>query len=552
MAKNKKIMVLGFDGCSYNFLLPLIKKGKLPNFASMMEEGVHGDLRSTVPPLSGPAWATFTTGKLPGKHGIYDFFRNMPQEYSCTPINNSFLSEKPFWEILSDQGKRIGAMNMLFTYPPSEVNGFIIAGRETPSEDAAYTFPEELKDEILSQEPGYKVELHRNISRTRHFLGQVVKRLECQERINGYLMQKYPCDLATSFFAIPDILNHLFWACMDPEHPDFNKKDSDKFLPLIEECFVALDAIVGKRLRSMDDDTILMIMSDHGAGPLHKTVQINKWLEDEGLFLLKEAYKNRKASPLLFVKKAIGRLIHKASSIDIFGIRRIIGLKTREKRRTFARHKMVEWSGTKAYAGRSGEYGIHINLKGREGQGRVEPGDEYEKLRDHIIERLSELRDPANNNKVFSKIWKREELYEGGHMEDAPDLIFDFGSNPYLPGDSLLAETVFEPVLEGGLAGMHRDHGVFIAKGGGVKKGSTIEGAHICDLAPTILYLMGAKLPTDMDGKVLKDMLESPEAFWEVRYDDQMKTTDNEKESVIYSDEETEEINKRLSDLGYL
>jgi len=545
-------MVLGFDGCTYNILLPLIKKGKLPNFASMIEGGVSGDLRSTVPPLSGPAWATFTTGKLPGKHGIYDFFRNLPQEYSCTPINNSFLSEKPFWEILSDQGRRVGVMNMLFTYPPTALNGFLIAGRETPSEEVAYTFPEGLKDEILSQDPGYKVELHRNISRTRHFLGQVVKRLECQERINAYLMKKYPSDLATSFFAIPDILNHVFWSCMDKEHPNHTKKEEDKFLPLIEDCFITLDNIVGSRLREMDDDTILIIMSDHGAGPLHKTVQINRWLKDEGLFSLKEAYKDRKSLTLLLVKKALGFLIHKASSIDIFGIRRIIGLKTREKRRAFARHKMVEWSGTKAYAGRSGEYGMHINLKGREGQGTVEPGDGYEKLRDHIIGSLSGLRDPENNNKVFRKIWKREELYEGKHMKDAPDIIFDFGSNPYLPGDSLLAETVFEPVPAGGLAGMHRDYGVFIAKGSGVKKGAAIEGAHICDIAPTILYLMGARLPTDMDGKVLKEMLESPETFGEVRYDEEMKTTDSEKENVIYSDEETEAISKRLSDLGYL
>ncbi len=552
MAGKKKIMVLGFDGCSYNIITPLIEKGKLPNFALMMREGSWGNLRSTVPPLSGPAWVSFATGKLPGKHGVFDFFRNLPESYSCTPVNNGFIQTKTLWEILSEQGKRVGIMNMLFTYPPTELNGFLIAGRETPSEDMPYTYPEGLKDEILSIEPEYCVELHKQISRTRHFLKQVVKQLRIQEKINRYLLEKYPCDFSLSFFAIPDVINHVFWQHIDSAHPNFNIKEHRKFYPLIEECFVELDSIVGERLKMIDDDTILMIMSDHGAGPLKRVIQLNRWLQDERLLNLKEEFGYRRKRFFIIATKLLTNLMYLTSRFDVFGLRRIIGLKTREKRRAFVRTKLIDWTKTKAYAGRPGEYGIHINLKGREGCGIVDPDVEYEQLRDIIISKLCSFTDPESGKRVFNNVWRREDIYDGPYTEHAPDLILDFGENPYFPGDGLIAENVLEEVPNEGICGMHRDYGVLFVKGKGIKKGYKIDNAHICDLSPTILFMLDSEVPNDMDGKVLTEIMVS--SFYKdntVRYSED-KGSKVEKKSVVYTKEEEEEIKKRLRELGYL
>src|SRR3990172_6542648 len=323
--RNKtKIMVIGYDGASFDVLSPMIEKGILPHFASLINEGVSGRLQTTVPPISGPAWATFATGQYPGKHGIYDFFRNLPDTYGCTPINSSFFPTKTLWEHLSAQGKKVGVMNMLFTYPPKEVNGFVVSGRGTPGEDVNYTYPDWIKTEILSFEPRYRVEAYRQISQTKHFLRLLVEQLKCQERINRHLFRKYPCDFTISYFAVPDLVQHIFWKYLDPNHPHYDHKKASQLLPLIEECFMTLDSFIFERLKMIDEDTLLFIISDHGAGPLHKVFQLNRWLQESQLLFLKENYSKRRLMFMALLNKLAKGMINITSAIDIFGLRRLI------------------------------------------------------------------------------------------------------------------------------------------------------------------------------------------------------------------------------------
>ena len=194
---------------------------------------------------------------------------------------------------------------------------------------------------------------------------------------------------------------------------------------------------------------------------------------------------------MALLNKLAKGMINITSAIDIFGLRRLIGFKTREKRRSYSRKMFIDWSKTKAYAGRLAECGIFINLRGREGEGIVESGDEYEQLRESIMSRLSAVRDPMTDENIFDKIWKREEIYKGPYVSYAPDIMLDFGNHPYMANDSLLSDELFELVPSNGVTGMHCSEGIIIAQGKGIKKGAKIAGANICDLAPTILFLMG-------------------------------------------------------------
>lgn len=550
-----KIMVLGFDGASLNVLLPLIEQGKLPHLNSLMREGLSGTLRSTTPPLSGPAWTTFATGVNPGKHGIFDFFRNIPSEGSCTPINSSFVPVKTLWEILSEHGKKVGVMNMLFTYPPQKVNGFVVSGRGTPGEEVQYSYPESIKKEILAFDPLYRVEAYTRISQTTHFLKLLLEQIRRQEKVNQYLFAKYPCDFTASYFGVPDLIQHIFWKHMDPAHPHYNRRKSAKVLPLIEECLRLLDSIVGERLQMIDSDTILLVMSDHGAGPLHKTLQLNKWLQQERLLCIKEKYQSRRVKWLRLMGGFLKGALNIASGLDIFGLRRRIGFKTREKRIFYRKKMLVDWSRTKAYAGRIAELGIHINLEGREQEGSVREGEEYEVIRDSLISGLSALSDPENGEKIFRKIWKREELYRGPHVSKAPDLIVDFGDNPYMPGDSLLTNTWLERVASNGVTGMHRNDGILMIQGKGIRENAEIKDANICDLAPTILYLMGIDIPEYMDGRVLPELVDAARPYAPGRdreREGQRAAPEQEKETMVFNETESENIAKKLKDLGYL
>jgi predicted AlkP superfamily phosphohydrolase/phosphomutase len=548
-----KVMVLGFDGTCFNVLAPMIESGKLPNFARLMREGVSGDLKTTVPPISGPAWATFATGQYPGKHGIYDFFRNLPDTYGYTPINSSFFPSKTLWEILSERGKKVGVMNMLFTYPPKELNGFVISGRGTPGEDVGYTYPASLKEEILAFEPKYRVEAYRQISQTGRFLRLLVEQLRRQERVNRYLIRKYPCDFTASYFAVPDLIQHIFWKYLDPGHPHYNRKKASRLLPLIEECFATLDSFIGERLQMIDEDTLLFIVSDHGAGPLSRVFQLNRWLQEFQLLFLKENRSKRRSVALLG-KMARG-VANITAGLDVFGLRRFIGFKTREKRRLYGRKAFIEWSRTRAYAGRTAECGVFINLKGREGQGIVEGGEEYERLREQIISGLSRLRDPETGEAVFEMVCRREDIYKGPFVQYAPDIMFDFGAHPFMANDSLFADGLFETVPTNGVTGMHSDKGIIIARGRGIKKGAKVVGANICDLAPTILYLMNLEVAKHMEGRVLTELLESPPQQREIRsrdYDKDSGPAGQDKGKVFYSDDEAEHVTRKLKDLGYL
>ncbi len=547
--KKIKVMVIGIDGATFDVINPLISRGKLPNLKHLIDNGASGQLKSTMPPLSPAAWSTFQTGKNPGKHGVFDFFRNSPGEHGYLPVNSTFLKSKTLWEILSDYGKSVGVLNIMFNYPPRKVNGFIVSGKETPSEESEYTYPPSLKKELLRVEPKYEAEPFKRVSKTRKFLKDVPVRLNRQEKINSYLFKKYSPDFFTNLFAIPDVVHHIFWKYIDPSHPHYHEKESRMYLPLIEKCYQTLDDIIGRRLKMIDEDTVVIIMSDHGGGPLHRFIQLNRWLEQCGLLVLKNKHKG---SNLSFVRKLMKRLMHYALMHDDSGFLKKLRFKTMGKRMALAQ-SAIDWSQTKAFAGRSSEHGIYCNLKGREKDGIVNP-DDYEELRRTIISQLSEITDPYTGQKIFEKIYRREELYSGPYVSYAPDIVLGFGNNPYEPGDALTGDEIIENVKSDGFSGMHRPDGILIACGNNIKKGSALHGAAICDLAPTILYAMGLKIPADMDGKVLYDIFEPFFTDKNPAEYDQASTGNaapGEKE-LNYTGNDTEEIAKRLKSLGYI
>lgn len=546
-----KVMIIGIDGCSLCVIERLISEGYLPNFAKLLKNGVAGKLRSTTPPASPSAWTTLQTGKDPGKHGIFDFFRNRAGAEGYDPVNSTFVKSETFWQRLSGAGKKIGVVNFLFTYPPRPVNGFIVTGKETPSEDVQYTYPESLKGEILDRFPKYKVEPFKRISQSEVFLRNVPGKLAVQETVNSYLLKQYPSDLFMNMFSMPDVIQHVFWRHMDPDHPRHDKTEAKRYYPLIVKVFSKLDEIIGSRLESIDDDTTLVVLSDHGGCGVNRVVQMNQWLRMNGfLFLNENALSSRGISRILW--RQIREFDRFLGRLDVFGLRRWLKYRTREKRRLYSMGSMVDWSRTMAYAGRPSESGIYCNLRGREKNGIVSPGKQYEELRQQLIDSLLQIRDPENGNKIFKNVRRREEIFDGPYVKYAPDILWETGDLPYQEGDKFLCDSFFEDVTGDDLTGKHHPEGILIVYGSGIKKGAVVQGAHLRDIAPTVLYMMGEKVPADMDGKVLLNLFaEDIVDTRPVVFDEEgiFKDVDDE---LIYDSEQTAEVEKRLKDLGYL
>ncbi len=154
-SENFRVLVIGLDGGTFDLILPWVQKGHLPVFKKLMQEGVWGELQSTTPPLTGPAWSSFITGKNPGKHGIYDFMRRNPEGYNWITFNATQRSGISFWRLLGDHGKKVIVFNVPGTYPPEKVNGVLISGYLTPPKASDFVFPAELKRE-LEKEIGFR------------------------------------------------------------------------------------------------------------------------------------------------------------------------------------------------------------------------------------------------------------------------------------------------------------------------------------------------------------------------------------------------------------
>jgi predicted AlkP superfamily phosphohydrolase/phosphomutase len=563
---NQKVMVIGLDGATFDLIKPWVKEGYLPNFARIMEQGSHGNLMSVIPPLTTPAWASFITGKNPGKHGIFDFAERMDGSYDIRWVTSLSRHGRSLWNIISSHGKKIGAINIPNNYPLEEVNGFIIAWMDAPGSNN-FTYPPELAKEIKEKIGDYIITIldwkeNEDLSRFQENLHRMI---ENRTKTTLYLMENKPWDFFAVLFSATDIAQHCFWSYMDSSHPEHDSADAAKFGNTIKEVYRHIDFALGEIQRKMGADTTLVLMSDHGAGPLRRVVHLNKWLEIEGFLKFKKGAggtgKDGSFPSSLgrkFIHGGLSFLKRNLSHNMRSRLKKVFpGMRDKIEGLLFS--SLFDWKGTGAYS--LGSYGnIYINLKGREPHGIIEPGEAYDKLCNNITARLIELKDPTTGKRVVKKVYRREEIYHGPFIHKAADLIVLWSDEGYHSVQRFGSEeySVFGNRLDFHLTnirytGHHRLNGIFAIKGEGVKRGVEINSAKIIDLAPTVLYMLGVPVPDDMDGRVLKEVFEEEYIKRKpIQFEKTAAESYTKLKQDVYTGAETDEIAKRLKSLGYI
>jgi predicted AlkP superfamily phosphohydrolase/phosphomutase len=555
MISRMKVLVVGLDGVPLGLIKTWAGEGKLPTFQRLMDQGVVGELKSTVPPTSGPSWSTFMTGKNPGKTGIYDFLYRQDGTYIFPPVNASQRDGQALWRLLSDQGRSVGVVNVPMSYPVEEVNGYMISGWMTPYSAQDFSYPPDLwrklKDEI-GYYTIYPTETFAE-SRRESFFKASDDLLDLRSSTISYLMDRYPTDFFMAVVFDTDRILHQLWHYLDPGHPWREGGDSaDKSGPVVR-YFQRVDEKLGEIVGRADEDTLVIILSDHGMGPAHNFIVLNNWLLDVGLLQVKR-------DPFRQLKRQLFRMgftlrnVHRIA--DRMGLAKHAeykGLYSMDylMKLVFLSFLDVDWSRSKAYSFGRHLGSIYLNVKGREPEGVVEPGREYEEVREQVIHLARQFVDPRTGEPLIGEILKREDVYEGPYLERAPDLILrprderdiffglaDFGSN-------ITVDTVYR------YSGMHRDYGLLVMSGKGVRKGTSVEGAGIQDLAPTILYAMGCPIPGDMDGRVLTEVF-TEDFRAQVPLVSGEGGSSREIRESVYSKEAEDEIKERLRGLGYL
>ena len=534
-----RVWVVGLDGATFDLLIPLMDAGLLPNLARIRAEGAWGPLQSTTPPVTAPAWASFMTGVNPGKHGVFDF--TVHTEHGLSWANSRAIRSPTLWRILSRHGRRVGVVNVPVTYPAEPVNGYLIPGFLTPKNAAQFTYPPQLYDELASAVGKYTINVKiagrekGDEAAVRALVTEIQDAVAAREAALHYLMDNYPTDFLMIVWMSLDKIQHVFWKYLDPGSDLYHTPEGARRRELVLPCYEQIDDAIGRLLARADDRTTLLLMSDHGFGTLEKQVDLNRWLAARGLFRLRKGQVLlREVRRRLGIQNQALPPLHGGVAADV------------------SKMACIDWDHTHAYCGEISGQGIFVNLRGREPYGIVEPGQHYESVRDRIVEELSNWREPGTDHPIVDRVYKREELYTGPHVGNAPDLLVTMRDYSYLLINSVrFAGRGYLRAVDDA-SGFHRPQGILMAWGQQVIPGHQIKQARIIDLAPTILHLMDLPVSQSMDGQVLNAIwVEDSEAARPVVYGQESDVAVEHMEAV-YTAEEAEEVRGRLSDLGYL
>lgn len=553
-----RVLVIGIDGVTFDTLDPWMDQGVMPWLASLRDRGVTAPLRSTFPPITAPAWVSFMTGKNPGKTGIFEFLYTKGDGFEQAPVNATVRNGITIWEILSREGKKVLVLGIPVTYPPDRVNGHLISGFLTPRGARDFTHPPGLLEELESEFGPYPV-YHKEVyqkGKVDRVLDEAFHILRYRKKMCLKLLKEKEWDFAITYFEGTDRIQHELWHVFDETHPSSNRKEVKAHKERVLDFYREIDDTARAFAESVrGEETVELVMSDHGFGPIHHYMNFNIWLMENGFLALKRDVPTRLKRILfeLGITPALGYRI--AMRLGLAGLRLSKGVGGRSSlfaliNRVFLSLDNIDWERTRAYS--KGNYGqIYVNLKGREKTGSVEPSD-YDRTVAELMEGLRAIPDPEGNGPLLKRVFHAKEYYDGPYVKRMPDVLFIPMDMKYKAMGivDFTTRRFIEPVF--GNSGDHRMNGVFFAAGGPVRRaGGRLSEASICDVAPTILHLLGLPVPEDMDGKVIENAL-SEEWLKEnpVRYREPYEMS--AKEELDLDDSERQEIIDRLKGMGYV
>ena len=559
-----KVFVLGLDGATWDILGPLLQAGELPNLARFKERGVSGNLRSVFPPLSPVAWTGVMTGKNSGKHGIFEFL-----EYAHHPLQGRVNSSRAIkadlvWEIAGRHGKTTVAGGVPMSYPPRQAPGFYLGDFLSPA-----GAPDFASDPAIFAELEQAIGPYRPWSTTTHDGGREAEALaelsgflEHHLKAVRFLMGRCDWDLFMFDLMATDRAQHELWHVWEPGHRAARGRDLSALRAGFVEFWKTLDRGLGAIEAELPPDTALILMSDHGFGPVEWYVNFNVWLLEQGHIALnrslyvkqKQWFYRRGVTPEWFYDKMVRWGLADQRVSRFRG--KQTSLLERFAESAFLSRRHIDWSRTRAYA--QGNFGqIFLNLKGRQPQGCVPPEDAPAVLND-LKAGLLAIPHPVTGEPLVERVYEGAELYSGPHAHLAPDLTVVLRDWRYrtIGLHDFTTNRLISPAF--GPTGDHRMEGVLIASGPPFRPGAVPENANLLDIAPTILHLLGVPIPGDMDGRVLTEILEPSLAA--VPASVAMATAvagdhpspPSDADGQAYSEEEDAAIQQRLADLGYL
>jgi predicted AlkP superfamily phosphohydrolase/phosphomutase len=524
-----RLIVLGWDSATFDVVDPLLSAGRLPNLAGLIERGQRAPLRSTWPPMTDCAWTSAFTGRNPGAHGIFGSWYRAPGAYACRYFSSRDRRAPALWELT--EGIRHLVWNVPMSFPPSRIEGAMVAGYGAPP-GSRFCEPASLQeelarrwslDDLLDRAP------HGSLARFREDL---IHGLKVQSEALIWATTETGADCVAAVWPHVDRAQHFFWQFRETNH---------ELSGAIDDVHVAMDRATGAVVEAFPDADVV-IVSDHGAGPLFGDVNVGTWLARNGYATYGDAHGSRLASAAWALPPSIRKFGRRVAP----GIaRKAMGAKLAGELAPF------EWGSTKAF------FGVHsdlwLNLEGREAAGIVRPSDADE-LVDELAEGLLALAD-LEGRPVFGGAHRRADVYSGSAVDLAPDLILDSWSAGFrvAPSRAETDDVVIPPAPLSGVnepwSSDHRPVGIFAAAGPRIAAGTSAE-LSLYDVCPIALALLEQDVPEGLDGDPRPALLEP--GFLAANPIRHASATFERSEEATYSEDEAAAVAAHLKELGYI
>lgn len=308
-----RVFLLGLDGATFTLLRPWAEAGHLPTFRRLMAEGAWGPLASTTPASTPIAWASMITGVYPGKHGIFGFVKRRPHGYELDVVTAADRRRPAIWNILDRHGLRSTVVDVPFTYPPEPINGIMVSGLGTPDVASPFVHPPSLREVILREFSPYPLDVY--------FRGDVFALLDDARRLTEhrlalcrFLLREFPWAFAMLGLMATDRVQHVVWRFVDPAHSRYSPEDAARYGPAVLDYYRRLDDAVAELVAAAGRGTTVLVASDHGFGPMERSLSLLRWLGQEGLVVLggrRWAYRPPDEAPP-FTPHGPGRVIAEA------------------------------------------------------------------------------------------------------------------------------------------------------------------------------------------------------------------------------------------------
>jgi predicted AlkP superfamily phosphohydrolase/phosphomutase len=520
------VVCVGLDGATFDVIDPMIAAGRLPTLSKLIAGGTRAALRSVIPPLSAPAWVSFMTGTNPGRHGVYHF-RNLERDGIGASLVGSWQYKgTTIFDRASEAGRRVLAFRVPMTYPAWPINGTMIAGFPTPDPRTTYSEPKEVGEQL-----GPMVQMNAVRSMVASVADQAANfdfYLQRSTEAIESLLAKGDVDFFCYVNSVTDWIAHKFWRFSDADAPAHEPYDAGGGDTLIESFYEKVDDSLGRILAAAPADALVVILSDHGTGRRSvKRFDTAAWLEGLGLYARAAGGggRRRAVSALDWVKDVVPKKHWLWRHAPAAVRKRVASVRSEAS--------AVDRSRAEAYPVKLDHHveGVNVN--------RELVGDRYDAVRDRVIAAAASVPELIGAH-------RREEIYAGPHADDAPDVIleldpsYEFGPGTVAPENRLKRSSA-----------THRQDGILVVSGPGVRAGADLGRASLLDVPPLLMWGLGLDVPAVMDGRVPTEAFD-PDLLVEHPVRIGGTDADTAAASAVYTADEEEQLAAHLEELGYL